>query len=257
MASNQKWPPLDDFIMLLVNNNRSKAYLQNLIKNNHIPAKVLLLDSGNMVLPEHTDHDLNIHAGTSQQFIRYSPESGIEFDEKEHIHFTVRQHNIPFTLLSTLDVNSKVVIDEIKNSPSDYIVYSGPGGTILRSEILSAGKSFLHVHPGWLPDYRGSTTIYYSMLAGDDVGCSVIIMIEKVDEGPVFYRHRFTPDKETDLDYVLDPAVRTATLVDFFNQNRGKSLIPITLRTDKENEIFFIIHPLLKHLAILSLKDEQ
>lgn len=256
MKSNKEWPPLNNFTMLLVNNNRSKAYLQNLIKNDHIPAKVLLLDSGSMVLPEHTDHDLNIHTDTKQKFIRHCPEAGIEFDEKEHIHITVKHHNIPYQILPTMDVNSKLVIDVITDSPGNYIVYSGPRGTILRPEILSTGKVFLHVHPGWLPDYRGSTTIYYSILAGDNVACSVIAMIEEVDEGPVFYRRRFAPNKDTDLDYVLDPAVRSATLVDFFNLNHGKSPIPITLQNDDQSETFFIIHPLLKHLSILSLRDE-
>lgn len=256
MVYEKTWPILDEFTMLLVNNNRSKAYLQNLVSNGHTPAEVIVLDSSGVVLPEHTDSDLNIYAATSQKFIRHCPEAGISFDEKEHIQTTVKRHGIPYQVLSTLDVNSRQVVDAVKNGLGNYIVYSGPGGTILRKDILSVGKFFLHVHPGWLPDYRGSTTAYYSMLAGDGVGCSVIIMVEAIDEGPIFLRSRFSPSPETDLDYVLDPAVRTATLVDFFNQNRGSTPVPVEWEKEVCSELFFIIHPLLKHLSILSLREE-
>ena len=33
-----------EYSMLLVNNNRSKAYLQNLLKNGLLPKKIILLD---------------------------------------------------------------------------------------------------------------------------------------------------------------------------------------------------------------------
>ena len=256
---NNDIPVLDVFSMLLVNNNRSKAYLQNLIMRGHLPARIIILDSGDIKLPEHTDSDGKILSNTSQRMIRSCREADISFDEKEHVTATVLNHKIPFTILPTLDVNSEEVIAEVSKSPGEYIVYSGPGGTILRPKILSAGKHFLHVHPGWLPDYRGSTTVYYSMLAGDDVGCSVIRMVEEVDEGPVFYRRKFQPLFGTDLDYVLDPAIRTAALVDFFDKYRGKPPQPIDMQDEVQDnkELFFIIHPLLKHLSILRLENNS
>jgi methionyl-tRNA formyltransferase len=254
MVSENNWPALDQYGMLLVNNNRSKAYLQNLIRNGHIPSAVVLLDAGAVVLPEHTDND-QIHSSTKQKFIRKCPEAGISFDEKEHVQATLEKHRIPYELISSLDVNSEVVVDAVRNCAGHYMVYSGPGGTILRQDILSTGKHFLHVHPGWLPDYCGSTTLYYSMLAGDAVGCSVITMIDEIDKGPVFHRRKFYPSPLTDLDYVLDPAIRAATLIDFFNTNRDRSPTPLSITDEDkmESDLFFIIHPVLKHLSILSL----
>ena len=190
--------------------------------------------------------------------IRDCKEAGISFDEKEHVQITLKQCRIPYKHLPTLKVNSPQVIQSVRECTGDYIVYSGPGGTILGQEILSTGKYFIHVHPGWLPDYLGSTTIYYSMLAGDGVGCSVIVLTEQIDKGPIFHRRRFQTLPETDLDYVFDPAVRASTLIEFFNLNRGKSLSPILINEsdDKESELFFIIHPVLKHLSILSLNNK-
>ena len=45
------------FSMLLINNNRSKAYLQNILLNDFIPEKVILLNDQNVELPEHTYND--------------------------------------------------------------------------------------------------------------------------------------------------------------------------------------------------------
>ena len=46
-----------NFSMLLINNNRSKAYLQTLLKNGFKPEKIILLNDKNVELPEHTEND--------------------------------------------------------------------------------------------------------------------------------------------------------------------------------------------------------
>jgi len=243
-----------NFSMLLTNNNRSKAYLQNLIKNNFIPSKVILLNDKNVTLAEHTENDKLISTNTKQKFIRKLSDLEISFDEKEHILKTIENNSIEYVLLDTLDVNSTEVISEITKTKQEYIIYSGPGGTILRKEILSKGKKFIHVHPGWLPDYRGSTTIYYSMLFESKVGCSVILFEEGIDEGPVLFRKEYEIfEKGIDFDYLLDPLVRTKTLIEFL---KTKKINPIKQDDDKEASTFYIIHPILKHISILNHDKE-
>ena len=79
------WPRLTDFSILLMNNNRSKAYLQNLIRARHRPSRAVVLDSGGERLPEHTESDQKIHRQTQQTLTRDCPEAGLSFDEKEGI----------------------------------------------------------------------------------------------------------------------------------------------------------------------------
>ena len=238
-----------DFSILLVNNNRSKAYLQNLIKNGFLPKKAVVLNDKNVILVEHTENDKLISQDTNQKFIRKIDELDIEFDEKEHILRTIQKYKINYTILDTLDVNSIKVIDEIKKIDEKYIVYSGPGGTILKKDILSLNKEFIHVHPGVLPEFRGSTTIYYSMLFNSTVGCSVIIFQEGIDEGPILYKNSYKIlEKKIDFDYVLDPLIRAKTLIEFF---KTKKVIPIQQTKDAKANTFYIIHPFLKHLSIL------
>ena len=238
------------FSMLLINNNRSKAYLQNLIKHEYIPQKVILLNDKNVTLAEHTENDKLIGKETNQKFIRGLEDLDISFDEKEHVLRTVEDNNIDYCLVDNLDVNSKEVIEEVAKIKEEYIVYSGPGGTILRSEILSLGKRFIHVHPGWLPKFRGSTTIYYSMLLESKVGCSVILFEEGIDEGPILHQQEYKiNEKGIDFDYVLDPLVRAKTLLEFFQKGEIK---PVKQDKAEESSTFYIIHPLLKHMSIIN-----
>ena len=206
------------FSMLLVNNNRSKAYLQNLLSNNFIPNKIILLNDSNVTLAEHTENDKIISTKTNQKFIRRLKNIDIEFDEKEHVFTTISKNNIEVIHLNSLNVNDSIVVDAVKKLNDTYIVYSGPGGTILKKEILNQNKKFIHVHPGELPKYRGSTTIYYSYLISESLGASVIILNDKIDEGPILYTKKYYDiEKNIDFDYVLDPLIRAKTLVDWFN----------------------------------------
>lgn len=239
-----------NYSMLLINNNRSKAYLQNLIKNGLPPIKIIVLDDKNISLPEHTENDKIISINTNQNFIRKSIDLEISFDEKEHVLSTIIRNNIDYTLVNTLDINTSEVIEEIALLTTEYVVYSGPGGTILRKDILSQGKKFIHVHPGWLPKYRGSTTIYYSMLINLEVGASVILFEEGIDEGPILYKKSYKiKEKGIDFDYVLDPLVRAKTLIEFFRMET------INLTKQVETEVtstFYIVHPFIKHVSILN-----
>lgn len=240
--------------MLLTNNNRSKAYLQNLISNNFIPSKIIVLNNNHVTLVEHTENDKIISKHTNQIFIRKLDDLDISFDEKEHVLKTIQNHNIEFVEINNSDVNSKEVVDEVASIKDEYIVYSGPSSSILKKEILSKQKKIIHVHPGWLPKFRGSTTIYYSMLLKCKIGCSVIFLEEGIDKGPVLYRQEYDiSEKDIDFDYLLDPLVRAKTLIEFFKTEEIK---PMKQNNDQDKTTFYIIHPVLKHLSIINYNNE-
>ena len=243
-----------DFSILLTNNNRSKAYLQNLLSNKLFPSKVIVLNSQKISLPENTENDKLITENTTQSLIKKSEKLNIQFDEKEHVLSTINRNNLDYIVLNTIDINSSKVIKEVNNLKSKYIIYSGPGGTLLREEILKTGKQFIHVHPGWLPDYRGSTTMYYSLLSESYIGASVIILNNEIDAGPILYKKKYhSIDKNIDFDYTLDPLIRAKTLIDFFKTNK---LIKHAQTNSNKANTFFIIHPFLKHLSILSFNKK-
>jgi methionyl-tRNA formyltransferase len=139
---------------------------------------------------------------------------------------------------------------------ADLVIYSGYGGQLVSRQMLSLGPPFLHAHSGWLPDYRGSTTIYYSLLAGKGCGVSVIQMVAAIDQGPILARRHYpAPPVGVDIDYFYDSAIRADLMADTVAgwQNHGQ-LNPISVEGGGDD--YYVVHPLLKHLALLSLEAE-
>ncbi len=239
------------FSMLITNTMRAKAYLQNLINCGYIPEKVLLMQASKQLTEE--KERLIIDTNTTQKLIRSVPGISCTVDEKEHVETTLIKNNIIYEKIFTHDVNSSEVVDAVSKTPTDFIIYAGPGGIILRSEILSCKKKFIHVHPGDLPNFKGSTTYYYEMLLEKKLSCSLFIMNEQIDAGELLLKRHFEiPKGYHDFDSVVDPIIRAQTLIDWFSSNDKFTLV--NTHEDKGNT-FYIVHPVLKHIAIRKARE--
>jgi len=227
------------FSIILTDNNRSKSYIQNLILNGFIPNSAIYLNPENKLI-EHR-HALKSKVGLEE----YS----CFFDENESVIETLEKNNIKTEIITTTNINDKKIIELCKKAEGTHIVYSGPGGQILRNKLLNVGKEFIHVHPGWLPTYKGSTTFYYSQLIDKKVSASVIYFREGIDEGPILLKKSFEIKEKVDFDYIGDPIIRTITLIDFF---KNYKILDVEYQNESDGYTFYVIHPLLKHLSILS-----
>ena len=118
--------------MLLINNNRSKAYLQNLILNGFIPENIIVLDDKNIVLPEHTENDEFITQNTKQILIRKVDKLKLEFDEKEHIISTITKNNIKDNRWTSSD------LETIKSVIKARTIIPKMTGTVTATNIFNA-----------------------------------------------------------------------------------------------------------------------
>jgi methionyl-tRNA formyltransferase len=153
-------------------------------------------------------------------------------------------------------VNDLAIFTAVKAAEARLVIYSGYGGQLVSHELLALGPPFLHAHSGWLPDYRGSTTVYYSLLNGEGCGVSVIEMVPAIDQGPIMARRHYpAPPVGVDIDYFYDSAIRADLIGDVVAQwQQDGRLDPIEVvgyGTD-----YYVIHPLLKHMALLSLEAQ-
>ncbi|UCD03743.1 MAG: hypothetical protein JSW73_04355 [Candidatus Woesearchaeota archaeon] len=223
--------------MLIVSSPRSQAYLQKLVAENLIPSHVIIME------------DKKVSPGQLKKKIRSSNEY---FDLNEDIMQTIKDNNISFEICPTKDINSETVIKILKKRPEKYFIYSGSGGAILKEDILNCGKKFLHVHPGSLPGYRGSTTVYYSILKENKCFASAFFLEKRIDAGGVIKMKEYAPPKDrTIIDYEYDPYIRADLLVSVIKDYLKIGEFPdIPIQKD-EGETYFIIHPVLKHIAIL------
>ena len=241
-----------NFIAVLANTARSQAYLQTLIKKNLKPSKVFILDDNNeKSLGKIADKESIIKDNNKCYSFKFAI-----MDPKEDLISTLSKIDIPYRIIHSSNINSYDVYEALCKCDEKIVIVSVYAGQILKSEILSLEKKFIHVHSGKLPDYKGSTTIYYSLLKSNKVGASAIIMNEGIDTGDIilFKEYNFNFDPEL-IDLIYDPLLRAVVLVyaiQFLSKNSKK----ITVQHNLAGEEYFIIHPVLKHLTILKEKNK-
>lgn len=224
---------MKDFSILLLNNNRSKSYLQNFLRCGYVPRHAIVMGCEGAY-------------SNSPSVIQTVKGYNCYFDSGISVFETLRLHGVPHTVMGHLDVNLPDVIKHAESIETQYIIYSGPAGVILRDDLLNTGKTFVHAHLGLLPDFKGSTTMYYSMLIKNKIGCSVIDMNREIDGGDILLMKSFQiPKSFVDFDMVLDPIIRTESLLSWLKRDVD-AIVP-----NGDGNTYFIIHPVLKHLARL------
>ena len=122
-------------------------------------------------------------------------------------------------ILRLKKINDFKCIEAVKKLKEKYIIYAANYGDILSKQYFSLKKKFIHIHPGKLPEYKGSTTYYYEILERNSISYSAIFQNLKIDDGKIIYSRTYNL-KNT--------------------------------RIKKNEKTYYIIHPVLKHISILS-----
>lgn len=248
---------LDEIGMIVISSNRSKAYLQILANNNYFPSHVIIMDNSGSgtVMPGQRKEDVSdMKAAASdkgQPEDNAAPACRINFGES--LLETIERFGVSYEICPSTDINSVIVRQCLSRRPEKYFIYSGAGGVLLRKDVLRLGKQFLHIHPGLIPDFRGSTTVYYSILMRGNCGASAIFLNEQIDTGPLIKMKTYPePDDGTKIDYEYDPEVRADLLLEVIGGYVMAGGFNTTSQAHSVGQPYFIIHPVLRHIAILS-----
>jgi len=181
------------------------------------------------------------------------------FDVKLDVERFLADHQVPIHRVDARNVNEEAVVEAVRQCGTSTLIYTGGG--ILKNEILGLGKSFIHVHPGITPEYRGSTCFYYSLLKDRRVGATAFVMNRGIDTGNVIVQQQFRvnypvqADQPLFMDYILDPFIRAyvlkRTLENFLETGR----IEARHLDATASAPYYVMHPLLRHLAIQRLNS--
>ena len=236
-----------EFGLIAADTSRSRAYLAAMERRGLLPAWVLLLDADTpAAMPGQATA-----GGANAVADRAWPEA--DFDPAAPLRPWLARLGLSYAVSGSRDINDPSVVTVIARAVPHVLVYSGYGGALLRDAVLATGKRFLHVHGGYLPDFKGSTTNYFSLLAEGAMGASAIFLTPEIDCGPVIRRRRFAPPAlRTRIDHVYDSAARARILVDTLAAWRRDGDWIFELSDNSGGDTYYIIHPVLKHLAILS-----
>jgi len=233
---------LEGVVLLAAPTTRSQAYLQALVAHELYPDRVIAMGEGGA-----TD---NIDARIERLW------KGIALPNLgESLIATCVRAGLPLVACGAKSVNAEEVILAVRDARPKIVIYSGYGGQLISDEMLGSGPQFLHVHSGWLPEYRGSTAIYYALLQGEDPGVTALILDRNIDTGPIVARRRYPkPYSGLDIDRVYDAAVRADLLVEVMSAFARDGCLPsLEIQTPEQGRSYYVIHPVLKHVAILAL----
>jgi methionyl-tRNA formyltransferase len=230
--------------MLFYPGMRSLAYLNAFEKSGVFPQEIVALAGE---IPH--QHAILLEAESHNYRDQY-------FDVTIDPGVFCQDHGIIYTIIDATSINDSVLIDYLNDSPLTTWIFSGGG--ILREKILSLGKQFVHVHPGRLPAYRGSTTFYYSLLEENSLHATAFIMGAEIDEGPVLadgafgINVRIDVDQPHFMDAILDPFIR-AKVLELFLKRETPIINSLCQQKPEAREPYFIIHPLLRSIVVSRL----
>ncbi len=205
----------NNFSIILANTYRSKIYLKYFLKSKFRPSEIIFLDNG----------------------------------KKNFLNKLLKKFNIKIKRFNHSLIDNKKIVNYILNSKNFYFVYSGYPGYVIRNINLLSKKKILHAHPGRLPEYKGSTTIFYSILNSNKIYCSTMILDGKIDEGEKINQLQF---KLTCKDFknfeFFDSRIRITTLLDALKKIEKNRKFK-KRKINKAYNNYYIAHPVIRYLA--------
>ncbi len=222
--------------------NRSDFYIIGLVENNIPINKVIILD----------DKNKKNKKQFKKIFLKYN---NFKINKKKNFDLIsyLKEKQISFEIIKCKTINNQKVYSKINSMINEkYFIVSLFPGDIIKKKFFKLGKYFFHAHGGYLPNYRGSTTNYYSHLDGKGLGASVIILNEYIDRGKIVFKFRTKHFKSIkNYDGCLDSFLRVYALClfmkKFFKSKKLKKIKNDSIKGDD----YYIIHPVLKNLSIL------
>ena len=96
------------------------------------------------------------------------------------------------------------------------------------------------------------------MIDENAIGASAIFLTKEIDCGPILLRKKFSaPVDRTLIDHNSDSEARAKVLIECLKNYVNSGDWEYELENNHGGETFYIIHPVLKHLAILGKDSLQ
>ncbi|MCG7537131.1 hypothetical protein [Pseudoalteromonas sp. OOF1S-7] len=156
------------------------------------------------------------------------------------------------------DINNDEVFRILADRPEKNWLFCGGG--ILGKRMFTLGKKYIHIHPGELPAFRGSTCFYYSLLHDNSLAASAFFLEPSLDSGAPLKVCKFKVNRPAQIlstnymDYVLDPWIRSETLKALLLE--GVNATPQSSGTVVDTRSYYVIHPILRALTINKLAEQ-
>ena len=236
----------NNIALLLWPSMRSIAYLQVLNESNIFPNEIIVLQN-----------NYNITTDFIKEAGKYNYNNFFYFND--NIELLLKNNNCKIIYHNSSNINDPDLIESVNKLNNKYIIFTGGG--ILRKDILSLDKIFIHIHPGIIPEYRGSTCFYYSLLENYSLGASAYFMNEDIDSGEIILQRNFTinyfinSDQHFFIDYIIDNFIRAQLLKEVLNIFCEETHFN-TVQKDCSGFANYIMHPLLRYFTVNKINSK-
>ncbi len=239
---------LNDLCMIYWPSLRSLAYIDIMRQLHCVPAKVIFISS-DIQYPTKL-----LYEWTTYKYDNYF---NISFDPLEYLQ---AKGSETVFIPKVSSINDSAIQNILQQCSFPFCLFSG-GGIIKKETLRCFNGHWIHIHPGILPEYRGSTCFYYSYLQESKVYASAFIMSEILDSGKVIEELSFEinyplkKDQLYFLDYLLDSYIRAQALKKFLIKLANKiSIDPKYPKRHIERQAYYVAHPMIRYLAIEKIK---
>lgn len=204
------------FGLIISNTQRSKIYFDQLIKDNLKPDQIILLMNNIKVTK-----NLNLKKLKKFNFIKFKSDS-----------------------VDNVKVSNYLLKSKLKN-----FIYSGYAGKIIKNKNLLKNKNLIHSHSGKLPEYPGSTTLYYMILNINKIFCSTIILNQNLDGGKILLTKKYNiPKNKILIENDLDNNIRAKNMVSVIKNfkkfyNKKKNIV-------KNFSPYYVAHPIIRQAVL-------
>lgn len=148
--------------------------------------------------------------------------------------------------LKSSSINSKILEKKFKQFKSRINIVATYPGEIVKNKSLLKYK-LLHCHPGDLPEFKGSTTIYYSIILKKKICVTLFELNEEIDNGKILYKKNFNYPKNLNLiEEDFDNQIRAKTLTCFLQSKKKFNY----KKTKKKYISYYIAHPIVRQLVL-------
>ncbi|WP_085906797.1 formyltransferase family protein [Kiloniella majae] len=220
--------------MLAAETSRARAYLDVILESDIVLEDVIFLD-GSVVKKSISNKPTPL------------------FDNATLLENRLISEGISYKKMATNNMNAPEVVAALEKLESSFVITAGPPGALLRTVLFETGKKFLHVHPGKLPQFRGSTPMYYSVLTEKTLTATAMVLDLNLDAGEIITEKDFAlPQDMLEMDHFYDPWIRSVVLKEALSLLATKGKVISYPQQSHDCETWYVIHPLLKHLAIMS-----
>lgn len=228
----------NEFVLFGCDSYRTRAYIDLLLREKLKPSGFIFVNLDN--LPQD------------------SSKKSLFFDNVTPANVKAKENDVEVITVDVADINAKKIVDVLDKRKESLVIFSGPPAAMVKAPLFNTKKQFLHIHPGKLPDFKGSTTIYYTLLQGQKITATALLLNEHIDSGAIVDQMEFAlPDDKSEIDFIFDPYIRAQLLVKVLKKYKSVGKLSAREQPKNVNKCYYVIHPVLKHIAILSKNYER